>query len=150
MKTRSITIALLCMLAFAFSHVLAQSPNLTEIIIGEGTETSCEVPFNSCEWGRHWGYSESIYPAEAIGEPCLIYSISFDISEVASYWDEYQNTTALYVNGLDVYIGSSEQSTHTTTEWMPIESMIHCKSLQYVMYFQSQGWITLELDTPFL
>ena len=42
-------------------NVQAQSMNLTEIIIGDGTETSCTVPFRACANGwSFWNYTESI------------------------------------------------------------------------------------------
>jgi len=154
MKTRSITIALLCMLAFAFSHVLAQSPNLTEIIIGEENEVSCEVPFNSCTGG--WAYTESIYPAEAIGGPCMIYSISYNIAEVASFWNgSWQQTAGYRYYDYLVYFGTTERITHeSNTDWAQTNSLktVYQRHAIYDIFISSEqepGWITFYLDEPY-
>jgi hypothetical protein len=153
MKTRSITIALLCMLAFAFSHVLAQSPNLTEIIIGEGTETSCEIPFNGCSRGV--AYTESIYPADAIGGPCMIYSISFDVAELPSFWNgSWQQVTSFYYIDFSIYFGTTSQSSHSSMDnWVSPEQMsiVYNRHVNifYNELFTQAGWTTIDLDMPF-
>ena len=153
MKTRSITIALLCMLAFAFSHVLAQSPNLTEIIIGEGTETTCEIPFNSCTSGL--AYTESIYPAEAIGGPCMVYSISFDVAELASFWNgSWLQQASLYYFSISIFLGTTSQSNHSSLDnWIAPEqlSIAYQRNLNidYDELFTETGWTTFDLDVPF-
>ena len=69
----ALLLAMTCLL-----NVQAQSTELTEIIIGDGTETSCTVPFQACANGwSFWNYAESIYPSDAIGTACVIHSVSF-------------------------------------------------------------------------
>jgi hypothetical protein len=153
MKTRSITIALLCALVFAFINMQAQSTNLTEIIIGEGTESSCEVPFNACENG--WAYTECIYPAEAIGESCMIYSISFDVSELPSFWNgAWQQLTSFYYIDFSIYLGTTSQSNHSSMgNWVSPEQMsivfYRHVDIFYNELFTQVGWTTIDLDSPF-
>lgn len=154
MKTRGITIALLCMLAFAFSHVMAQNTNLTEIVIGNGTEATCEVPFNACTVGG--AYTESIYPGEAIGGPCMIYSISYNIAEVASFWNgSWQQTAGYRYYDYIVYFGTTERITHeSNTDWAQTNSLktVYQRHAVYDIFISSEqepGWITFYLDEPY-
>lgn len=144
MKTRSITIALLCMLAFAFSHVLAQSPNLTEIIIGEGTETSCQLPFNACheEW-RYTLYSEYIIPASEMGEPSVINSIAFEID----------NADMMYYCELYIWLGTTEDEIHTSeTDWLDPDLMTQVYYSPDISLGWEEGWTTstFELNEHFV
>ncbi len=131
-------------------NVQAQSTELTEIIIGDGTETSCEVPFGDCN--DNWAYSESIYPAEAIGNPCMIYSIAFDCAE--TWLDEYYYS---YPSGywyMQIYIGTTTQTSYTsTTNWVYPNNLIKVfdrNGGSYIQWFCRQpGWETFELDFPY-
>ena len=137
--------ALLFALTIAlFTKAQAQSTNLTEIIIGDGTETSCEIPFNTCSEGWPAAYTEVIYPSAALGEPCVIYSLSFDVAEVN--YGSYLNKNLL------IYLGTTDSVNHASvTGWTPAENMtLVYENTNYMEdIFTEPGWTTFVLDHPF-
>ena len=137
------TLFLTTALALFFSAP-AQNTTLTEIIIGDGTETSCEIPFNACSEGWPSAYTEVIYPAAALGEPCMIYSLSFDV--VQECYGGYLN------RNLFIYLGTTDNINHTSvTGWTPAENMtLVYENTNYLEdIFSEPGWTTLVLDHPF-
>lgn len=141
--------------ALAWGALRAQSlpQELTEIVIGEGTETTCEIPFNSCTSGL--AYTESIYPAEAIGGPCMVYSISFDVAELASFWNgSWLQQASLYYFSISIFLGTTSQSNHSSLDnWIAPEqlSIAYQRNLNidYDELFTETGWTTFDLDVPF-
>lgn len=150
-KTFFTTIVMLCLFSWATvtgtNKLQAQSTNLTEIIIGDGTELTCDIPFNACTNG--WSGAEIIYPAEAIGGPCLIHSVSFYCGETSTFdgapspyqyacFSMYLGTTDkdLYAEDYDFYQGELQLHFDRNWTWTEIG--------------QSTGWITFDLDRPFI
>ena len=99
-------------------NVQAQNTELTEIIIGDGTETSSEIPFDYFNnTGNRWSFTECIFPAEAIGDPCMIYSISFYC--VQPWLDVNNYAYNAGYRDLMLYLGTTSQTSHTSsTNWI--------------------------------
>ena len=119
-------------------NVQAQTMNLTEIIIGDGTETSCTVPFRACANGwSFWNYTESIYPSDAIGTECVIHSVSFSLAETASYSTH-----------MTVYMGTTDEPSHTSPMgWVSPEDLTIVYDAP--IEFNGQEWGKIVLDTPY-
>ena len=143
MKVLKTPITLVKTLLFAltialFAKAQAQSIELTEIIIGDGTETSCTVPFRACANGWNFGnYTESIYPSDAIGTECVIHSISFSLAETASYSTH-----------MTVYMGTTDEPSHTSPMgWVSPEDLtMVCNA---PIEFNGQEWGKIVLDAPY-
>ncbi len=129
----ALLLAMTCLL-----NVQAQSTELTEIIIGDGTETSCTVPFQACANGwSFWNYAESIYPSDAIGTACVIHSVSFSLAETASYSTH-----------MTVYMGTTDELSHTSPMgWASPEDLtiVYDSPIE----FNGQEWGKIVLDTPY-
>ncbi len=142
LRNKRLVLACLIALLLNFVSLLnlqAQNMNPTEIIIGDGTETSCEVPFRGCSTGWNFqNYSEIIYPSEAIGMTGIIQSISFQFAEVANY-----------STSMNILMGTTDQSLHSTNNaWTPSETLESVYNSPVV--FNEQGWIKIVLEKPFI
>ena len=129
--------------------VMAQQPGsgLTDILIGDGDIRSCEIPFNACTGG--WAYTESIYPVEVIGGPCLIYSVSFACPESAM---QYGGPFPYDTYKLTLFMGTTTRSNYASTaDWTPSADLqIYCDYPYGTMIGpDSNGWITFELNQPY-
>ena len=142
LRNKRLVLAGLIALLLNFVSLLnlqAQNMNPTEIIIGDGIETSCEVPFRGCSTGWNFqNYSEIIYPSEAIGMTGIIQSISFQFAEVANY-----------STSMNILMGTTDQSLHSTNNaWTPSETLESVYNSPVV--FNEQGWIKIVLEKPFI
>ena len=137
----------LLLVMVSMMNVQAQSTQLTEIIIGDGTEASCEIPFNACTGG--WGYSESIYPAAAIGGPCIITAVSYYCPEPAM---QYGGAFPYYTDAFGLFIGTTTRSNYfSTTDWTPSTDLqnLYDRPNWDIISPDADGWITFELDQPY-
>ena len=107
-----------------------------EIIIGEGTGSDYNTPFNNY-YTRSW--NETIYPSSAFDVTCTINSVAYHCASTDTY-------TATKVN---IYMGiSQKQAFETFTEWTPMEEL----TLVYEgtnIPMGDEEWETFVLDTPF-
>ena len=144
---------LLTSLVLSSMMVMAQQPGrgLIDIVIGDGEELTCEAPFPNCDISWHWGYSECIYPGEAMGGPCIIYSISYYCEEMAVLWGT--EPSEYYYDALALYVGTTDKSAYSSeTDWTPIDNLTIVRNEPYYCwdYFHlSEGWITLVLSQPY-
>ena len=135
-------------------NVQAQSTELTEIIIGDGTETSSEIPFDYFNnTGNRWSFTECIFPAEAIGDPCMIYSISFYC--VQPWLDVNNYAYNAGYRDLMLYLGTTSQTSHTSsTNWISSNELTnvferHGVGGYFIYYCKQAGWFTFVFDNPF-
>ena len=143
---KRLSLLLLIINALAWGALRAQSlpQELTEIVIGEGTETSCQMPFNACheEW-QYTLYSEYIIPASEIGEPCVINSIAFEID----------NADMMYYCELYIWLGTTEDEIHTSeTDWLDPDLMTQVFYSPDISLGWEEGWATstFELNEQFV
>lgn len=127
--------------------VQAQSNELTEIIIGAGNEESCEIPFNNCTSGC--SYVECIFPAEAIGDPCMIYSISFYCAK--TWLDNNNYTYSQNYYYLTFYMGTTSQTSYnSSTNWTTPDNYTKVFDRhEYGRFCGQIGWDSFVLDAPF-
>ena len=150
MRMRKLHLLIIVFMTMLSCALRAQNlpQDLTEIVIGEGTEATCEVPFNSCT-GWH-SYTETIIPAESIGSSSIIYSLSIDIAEIPQLWNgSYYEPTSFYCDAFYIFLGTSNQSIHNSSiDWTEEEmTMVYQRFGQY--YDWQNGWMTFEFDHPF-
>ena len=143
---KRLSLLLLIINALAWGALKAQNlpQDLTEIVIGEGTETSCQLPFNACheEW-RYTLYSEYIIPASEMGEPSVINSIAFEID----------NADMMYYCELYIWLGTTEDEIHTSeTDWLDPDLMTQVYYSPDISLGWDEGWTTstFELNEHFV
>ena len=116
----------------------AQGP--TTITIGTGTNESYNLPINNF-YKNSW--SEMIYPASDITETGYITSIGFDVSAVP--------TSGFLCSTLTIYMGvTSNEAHHSNTDWLPMEALTEVYSVTDWPLPTTTGWLTFDLDNPFL
>ena len=112
----------------------------TTITIGTGTTTDYTFPFNNY-YRNSW--NEMIYPASLITEAGNIVSIAFHVSAVPS--SDYPFST------LTIYMGTTADEVHSsTTSWLPMSDLTEVYSATNVSSPTDTGWMTINLDSPFL
>ena len=115
--------------------------NLTEIIIGDGTETSCLLPFNACLEQPFDGiYSEHIFTEEEMGGiSCSINSIAFDVAvEDFMYWAE-----------LYIWFGTTSNPVHAAEgDWLDPDEMSLVFYSPDISIGWEQGWATSTFQFP--
>ncbi len=127
---KKVLLNLLLLLAMAFGAV-AQ----TEVTIGNGTESSYELPTN-----MYYNYSltQQIYTAEEIGTSGSISSISF----------YYDYTNDFNLSGIKVYMMITDKSSFESDEDM-VDMSAATLVYEGNVSATSAGWITIELDDEF-
>ncbi|MCR4827293.1 MAG: fibronectin type III domain-containing protein, partial [Bacteroidales bacterium] len=111
----------------------------TTITIGTGTNDSYSLPINNY-YKNSW--SEMIYPASDITESGYITSIGFDVSAVAS---GYQ------CNTITIYMGTTANEAHSSnSDWLPMDALTEVWSATDWPLPTTTGWLTFDLDNPFL
>ena len=111
----------------------------TTITIGTGTNDSYNLPINNY-YNNSW--SEMIYPASDITERGHITSIGFDVSAVAS---GYQ------CNTITIYMGTTANEAHSSnSDWLPMDALTEVWSATDWPLPTTTGWLTFDLDNPFL
>ena len=112
----------------------------TTITIGTGTSDTYTLPFNNF-YKNSW--NEMIYPASLITETGNIVSIAFHVSAVPS--SNYPFST------MTIYMGTRPDSIHpSTTSWLPMSELTEVYSITNMPSPTDTGWMTINLDTPFL
>ena len=112
----------------------------TTITIGTGTSSDYTFPFNNF-YKNSW--NEMIYPASLITETGNIVSLAFNVSAIPS--SNYPFST------LTIYMGTRPDSVHSsTTSWLPMTDLTEVYSATNVPSPTATGWLTFELDNPFL
>ena len=109
------------------------------VTIGTGTTTTYVTPFNSL-----WGYSfvEQIYTAEEIGT-------SGEITTVRFYHKPSSTPTAVQTNSIELYMKEVTRETFSSTSDFEV---VTANDIVYTGNFVipiEEGWITIELNTPF-
>ena len=149
---RLLAILLISMLLSSMM-LAAQQPSrgLTEIVIGDGQELTCEAPFHNCDVGWYWSYSECIYPGEAIGGPGIIYSISYYCEEMPILWGD--EPSEYFYDALALYVGTTEKTAYSSaSDWTPAENLTMVRDEPYFCWefiHLSEGWITLVFSQPY-
>ena len=101
-----------------------------------GTSSVSSQPFSPY---YKYGYSQTIYPADIVSAMDTIYGVAYYVST--------SNGDTL-LRKLDVYIGTTAQSTFTSTSYINPASLTLVKQ-DYHHRFNHQGWDTILFDTPF-
>ena len=131
---------ILLFLMFALFCVPWATNAQTTITIGTGTSSDYTLPFNNY-YKNSW--SEMIYPAELITETGNITSIGFQVAAVA--------TNNLSFSTLTIYMGTTPDAVHaSTTSWLPMDNLTEVYSATNVPTPTETGWMTINLDSPFL
>ncbi|MDR2970918.1 MAG: hypothetical protein LBU83_03175, partial [Bacteroidales bacterium] len=118
LKKIKITISLFAMLLFV-SAAIAQNSDCNQIVIGNGTELSHEIPINTL---YHHSYSQQIYEASEMDNLPIdspIYSVSF-----------YKVGSCDYIKpNQSIYIGNTNKTNFSnTSDWVPISELIQVYS----------------------
>ena len=110
-----------------------------EVIIGEGTDYDCSVPFNTL---YTYSWNESIYPGAEIGGACTINSIAFNCNA-------HDTIGTLNLTELDVYMGITQRETMSSNiDWTPAADLSLVYSGTNVV-IGDDAWETITLDSPF-
>lgn len=105
-----------------------------DVQIGDGSTSSTYVPFNGY---YSYGYTQSVYPASAVGNIDTIYGVAFNSSSANS------NPFTL-----DVYIGTTTQSSVSTSQYVPLSSLTQVVQNRSVTI--GQGWNIINFTTPYV
>jgi hypothetical protein len=137
---KKITFTLFAMLLFFSATFAQQGIDCDDIIIGDGTTSTYEIPINTfyCH-----SYTQQIYDAEELGEVAngwQISSISF-----------YKTGTCQYTKtNQTIYLWNTNKSNFSnTTDWVPLSELtqVYAGSI----YFNGlEEWLTIQLDEPFI
>ena len=113
--------------------------NAQIVIVGNGTGTTYQVPFNSL-----YGYSftEQVFSNTEIGTGGPIYSISFYLG--GSYNDDQVDDIVLYMKHV------SRDQFGSTTDYEPVSAADIVYSGQWTIPANILGWVTINLNTPFV
>lgn len=110
-----------------------------EVIIGEGTDYDCSVPFNTL---YTFSWNETIYPGSELGGACTINSIAFNCNA-------HDTIGTLNLTELDVYMGITQRETMSSTiDWTPASDLLLVYSGEDVV-IGDNVWETINLDSPF-
>ena len=108
-----------------------------EIIIGTGTSTSYNSPFNNF-YKNSW--NECIYLSTEIGQGGTITDIAYDCAAVGS----------VTFSTLKVYMGTTTRSSISgTSDWTPASDLTLVYDGTSIAAPTSTGWFTITLDQPF-
>ncbi|MBR4135472.1 MAG: fibronectin type III domain-containing protein [Bacteroidales bacterium] len=109
-----------------------------EVIVGTGTSTTYTAPFNNFYKNSR---NEVIYLASEIGQAGPITSIAYNVSNAA-------NWTASTIN---IYLAHTSRTTFaSTTDWTPANDLTLVYSSTNQTIGSSTGWLTFDLETPFM
>ena len=104
-------------------------------ICDDHSQYSFYVPFHS---NYNYGYSQTIYPASQLAGVDTITGIAFYLKSTS-----YRNRT------IDVYIGHTNQTTLSTSNYIAVGNMSQ-KASNYTLNVNSTGWVTIPFNTPFV
>lgn len=126
------------------NELQAQNTNPTEIIIGDGTETTCLLPFYTCPEPQSESiYSEYVISENEMGGNCTIRSIAFSVGSVDFMY---------FVRELYIYFGTTNHPVHASeTDWAEPDIMQLVYSCTYNSFGWEEGWgtTTFVLDEPY-
>lgn len=108
------------------------------VAIGDGSDISPMLPINAF-YG--YTYSQSIYPAAAIGSPGIISSVGY-------YWNGAAE--GLVSNDWTIYMGhTTNPAFSSATDWLPLASLTQVFT-GTVTLPATPGWVNIPLTTPFV
>ncbi len=99
------------------------------------SQYSYYVPFHS---NYNYGYSQTIYPASQLTGLDTITGIAF-----------YVKSTSWRNRNIDVYIGHTNQTTLSTSNYIAVSDMSQ-KALACTLDVSTTGWVTIPFSTPFV
>ncbi len=109
-------------------------PNCGEV--GEDhSSNSIYVPFHT---NYKYGYSQTIYPASKLTSVDTITGIAF-----------YVKTTSYTSRTIDLYIGHTNQTTLSTSNYIAVSNMSK-KADTYTLDVSTPGWVVIPFNTPFV
>ena len=122
-----------------FSLTFAQIP-CDDIIIGNGTELSYEIPLNTF---YNYSYTQQIYDADELEDLTAgmqIYFIAF-YKDVSCEYSKHNQT---------IYLGNTTKTTFAnTSDWVPISELMLVFSGS-IIFSEDDQWIIIELQEPFI
>ncbi|MBQ4547928.1 MAG: right-handed parallel beta-helix repeat-containing protein [Bacteroidales bacterium] len=125
------------LILLATVNLKAQSVNPnTEIIIGEGTGISGNIPTNTY---YKYSYTQQIYTASEMGGSSMIDKIYFQYT--------YSNSDT---RNVDIYLGNTTKEVFASnTDYVPVSEMLLVYSGS-VTFNNSSDWFEIVLDSPFV
>jgi len=129
--------AILLCIGVAFAQPFT---DCNDIIIGNGTATSYEIPINTI---YNYSYTQQIYEASEIeffGENTTLTAISFQYVHSTPYYNKIEQT---------IYLGITDKAVfESTNDWIPLSQL---QEVFYgtLDYNNNNEWYTIPLHTPF-
>ena len=125
------------LILLATVNLKAQSVNTnTEIIIGEGTSSTGNIPTNTY---YKYSYTQQIYTASEMGGASMIDKIYFQYT--------YSNSDT---RNVDIYLGNTTKEVFASqTDYVPVSEMLLVYSGS-VTFNNSSEWFEIVLDSPFV
>lgn len=108
-----------------------------EVIVGAGTATSNQVPYNS--YYNNAG-SQILYTASEIGKTGTITALSFNVA----------SASAMSQTSFKVYLGATDKESLTAADALGSDELTEVYSNDAQTIGSATGWETITLDTPFL
>ncbi len=132
----------LFLFTFAFFAHINISFCQTTVTIGTGTTTQSYSPVYNY---YNYNYTQQLYTSAEISAGGGVSGQM--ISSIAFYWGGTGNLTNC--NVWDIYLGNTNQTSFTTTTWVPFSNL----TLAYsgaVTLPSSAGWVTINLSNPLI
>jgi hypothetical protein len=110
--------------------------NQSSTLVGIGSEVNIGLPWEPEE---RYSYTQSIYQSGEVFDGNIITSLSY-------YW----TGVTVFSNDTEIYMGATDKNRFdSNTDWIPIEEL----TLVFhgdVHQVQSNSWLTIQLDQPYL